>query len=185
MSLLAVIGESSMELHSQALTSSWTCILPRIIPAPQALLKATRPSRLRMYSSLSHSLVSALRFYEALLTWKLPQHKSTQPWSEYIMACSSIRSTTSPTSSTPSKTSPPLPSKFMKLAIGATNPRYSLLLAQIKLHTSHALRALNSKAVLVKQLQSLTADLHSENSLACRIIQTSPNPAFRQKSGHL
>ncbi|RFU31642.1 hypothetical protein B7463_g4688, partial [Scytalidium lignicola] len=45
-SLLAVIGESSMEEHSQAMTSSWTCVLPRIIPAPQALLKATRPSRL-------------------------------------------------------------------------------------------------------------------------------------------
>lgn len=35
-----------MEEHAQALTSSWTCILPRIIPAPQALLKPTRPSRL-------------------------------------------------------------------------------------------------------------------------------------------
>ncbi len=45
-SLLAVIGESSMESHSQALTSSWTCILPRIIPAPQALLKPSRPTRL-------------------------------------------------------------------------------------------------------------------------------------------
>ena len=51
-SLLAVIGESSMESHSQTLTSSWTCILPRIIPAPQALLKATRPSRLRMSTIL-------------------------------------------------------------------------------------------------------------------------------------
>ena len=58
-SLLAVIGESSMESHSQALTSSWTCILPRIIPAPQALLKATRPSRLRMYSNFE-SLLSLL-----------------------------------------------------------------------------------------------------------------------------
>lgn len=45
-SLLAVIGESSMESHSQALTSSWTCILPRIIPAPQTLLKPTRPIRM-------------------------------------------------------------------------------------------------------------------------------------------
>jgi hypothetical protein len=45
-SLLAVIGESSMESHSQALTSSWTCILPRIIPAPQALLKPSRPTRM-------------------------------------------------------------------------------------------------------------------------------------------
>lgn len=45
-SLLAVIGESSMEEHSQALTASWTCILPRIIPAPQALLKPSRPTRM-------------------------------------------------------------------------------------------------------------------------------------------
>ncbi|KAE8451534.1 hypothetical protein EG329_003607 [Mollisiaceae sp. DMI_Dod_QoI] len=45
-SLLAVIGESSIESHSQALTSSWTCILPRIIPAPQVLLKPSRPTRM-------------------------------------------------------------------------------------------------------------------------------------------
>ena len=45
-SLLAVIGESSMEEHSQVLTSSWFCMLPRIIPAPQALLKPTRPTRM-------------------------------------------------------------------------------------------------------------------------------------------
>lgn len=46
MSLLAVIGESSMEEHSQVLTSSWIGMLPRIIPAPQALLKPTRPTRM-------------------------------------------------------------------------------------------------------------------------------------------
>ena len=45
-SLLAVIGESSIESHSQALTSSWTCILPRLIPAPQVLLKPSRPNRM-------------------------------------------------------------------------------------------------------------------------------------------
>ena len=45
-SLLAVIGESAMAEHSQAMTSSWTCMLPRIIPAPQALLKPARPTRL-------------------------------------------------------------------------------------------------------------------------------------------
>lgn len=45
-SLLAVIGESSVESHLQVLTSSWYCILPRLIPAPQALLKPTRPLRL-------------------------------------------------------------------------------------------------------------------------------------------
>lgn len=45
-SLLAVIGESSMEEHAQVLTSSWIGMLPRIIPAPQALLKPMRPTRL-------------------------------------------------------------------------------------------------------------------------------------------
>ena len=50
-SLLAVIGESSMAEHSQAMTSSWTCLLPRIIPAPQALLKPLRPSRMPQVSA--------------------------------------------------------------------------------------------------------------------------------------
>jgi hypothetical protein len=35
-----------MEEHSQVLTSSWTCMLPRIMPAPQAMLKPSRPTRL-------------------------------------------------------------------------------------------------------------------------------------------
>ncbi len=45
-SLLAVIGESSMSEQSQALTASKLCMLPRLLPAPQVLLKATRPIRL-------------------------------------------------------------------------------------------------------------------------------------------
>jgi hypothetical protein len=45
-SLLAVIGESSMADHAQAMTASWLCVLPRIIPAPQVLLKPTRPTRM-------------------------------------------------------------------------------------------------------------------------------------------
>ena len=44
--LLAVIGESSVADHSQAITSSFLCLLPRIIPAPQALLKPDRPGRM-------------------------------------------------------------------------------------------------------------------------------------------
>ena len=45
--LLAVIGESSVAEHSQAITASFLCLLPRIIPAPQALLKPSRrPTRL-------------------------------------------------------------------------------------------------------------------------------------------
>lgn len=44
--LLAVIGESSIADHAQAITASMLCLLPRIIPAPQALLKGTRPARM-------------------------------------------------------------------------------------------------------------------------------------------
>lgn len=44
--LLAVIGESSMAEHSQTITSSVLCLLPRILPAPQALLKPVRPHRM-------------------------------------------------------------------------------------------------------------------------------------------
>ncbi|KAL8418733.1 hypothetical protein RB594_002083 [Gaeumannomyces avenae] len=44
--LLAVIGESSMAEHSQTITSSALCLLPRILPAPQALLKPVRPHRM-------------------------------------------------------------------------------------------------------------------------------------------
>jgi hypothetical protein len=35
-----------MAEHSQAMTASWLCVLPRIIPAPQVLLKPTRPTRM-------------------------------------------------------------------------------------------------------------------------------------------
>jgi hypothetical protein len=45
-SLLAVIGESAMQEHAQAMTASWLCCLPRIIPAPQVLIKPTRPTRM-------------------------------------------------------------------------------------------------------------------------------------------
>ncbi|PGH27125.1 hypothetical protein AJ80_01081 [Polytolypa hystricis UAMH7299] len=45
-SLLAVIGESAMSAHSQPLTASILCLLPRFLPAPQALLRHSRPTRL-------------------------------------------------------------------------------------------------------------------------------------------
>ncbi|KAF3062133.1 hypothetical protein GL218_03043 [Daldinia childiae] len=44
--LLAVIGESSIAEHCQTVTASIFCLLPRIIPAPQAFLKPSRPGRL-------------------------------------------------------------------------------------------------------------------------------------------
>lgn len=49
--LLAVIGESSMEDHAQPITASVLCLLPRILPAPQALLKSKRPTRLPIYNA--------------------------------------------------------------------------------------------------------------------------------------
>ncbi|KAI0839727.1 hypothetical protein F5Y06DRAFT_264465 [Hypoxylon sp. FL0890] len=44
--LLAVIGESSIAEHAQTITASIFCLFPRIIPAPQAFLKPSRPVRL-------------------------------------------------------------------------------------------------------------------------------------------
>ncbi|KAI1400002.1 hypothetical protein F4819DRAFT_463086 [Hypoxylon fuscum] len=44
--LLAVIGESSIAEHAQTITASIFCLFPRIIPAPQAFLKPSRPARL-------------------------------------------------------------------------------------------------------------------------------------------
>ncbi|KAK7703610.1 hypothetical protein SLS64_008923 [Diaporthe eres] len=49
--LLAVIGESSMEDSAQPITASVLCLLPRILPAPQALLKSKRPTRLPTYNA--------------------------------------------------------------------------------------------------------------------------------------
>ncbi|KAM7186021.1 hypothetical protein V8F20_011556 [Naviculisporaceae sp. PSN 640] len=44
--LLAIIGEGSVAEHAQTISASSLCLLPRIIPAPQALLKPSRPRRL-------------------------------------------------------------------------------------------------------------------------------------------
>lgn len=44
--LLTVIGEAAMEIHSQTITVSRFCLIPRIIPAPQAFLTPMRPTRL-------------------------------------------------------------------------------------------------------------------------------------------
>ena len=45
-SLLAVIGEYAMAEQAQPLTASWLCVLPRLLPAPQVLLKPSRPFRM-------------------------------------------------------------------------------------------------------------------------------------------
>lgn len=61
-----------MEEHSQAMTSSWTCMLPRIIPAPQALLKPTRPTRLPHINSAvvgvhNGTLISTFNYFPNIL----------------------------------------------------------------------------------------------------------------------
>lgn len=49
--LLAVIGEASVSDNAQPMTASMLCLLPRILPAPQALLKPTRPTRLPAFKA--------------------------------------------------------------------------------------------------------------------------------------
>ncbi|EAW07122.1 uncharacterized protein ACLA_018260 [Aspergillus clavatus NRRL 1] len=45
-SLLAIIGESTLEGHVQIITASSFAWLPRLLPAPQTVLKTERPARL-------------------------------------------------------------------------------------------------------------------------------------------
>ncbi|KAL8988131.1 MAG: hypothetical protein Q9177_002745 [Variospora cf. flavescens] len=43
---LAILGEASVESSARIAALSWTFLLPRLIPAPQALIRASRPERL-------------------------------------------------------------------------------------------------------------------------------------------
>lgn len=45
-SILAVVGESNIKIHVQPLTATSLCLLPRLIPAPQAFLREKRPGTL-------------------------------------------------------------------------------------------------------------------------------------------
>lgn len=45
-SILAVVGESNIKIHAQPLTATSLCLLPRLIPAPQAFLREKRPRTL-------------------------------------------------------------------------------------------------------------------------------------------
>ncbi|KAI0999244.1 hypothetical protein K3495_g8952 [Podosphaera aphanis] len=71
-SLLAVIGESAMDSHIQVLTSSWYCMLPRILPAPQALLKPSRFIRMPQVNALvvgvhNGTLIQTLNYFPEIL----------------------------------------------------------------------------------------------------------------------
>ncbi|KAH7151684.1 hypothetical protein B0J13DRAFT_246341 [Dactylonectria estremocensis] len=71
--LLAVIGESSMAEHSQTITASLLCLLPRLIPAPQALLKPSRPVRMpetvaKMTGVYSGTTLDSVGFFATIIT---------------------------------------------------------------------------------------------------------------------
>ncbi|KAI5459280.1 hypothetical protein BGZ63DRAFT_360882 [Mariannaea sp. PMI_226] len=71
--LLAVIGESSISEHSQTITASLLCLLPRIIPAPQALLKPSRPNRMpetlaKMTGVYSGTTLDSVGFFATIIT---------------------------------------------------------------------------------------------------------------------
>lgn len=71
-SLLAVIGESSMSGQVQPLTASRACLLPRLLPAPQALLRPSRPSGLPSQNAIivgvySGIMVNQLNYFANLL----------------------------------------------------------------------------------------------------------------------
>ncbi|KAF7561569.1 hypothetical protein G7046_g2567 [Stylonectria norvegica] len=71
--LLAVIGESSIAEHSQAITASVICMLPRLIPAPQALLKPSRPGRMpetvaKMTGVYSGTTLDSVGFFANIIT---------------------------------------------------------------------------------------------------------------------
>lgn len=70
--LLAVIGEATLEQQAQPLTSTWFCLLPRLIPAPQVLLKSKRPTRLPAKPAVivgvySGTRIDELNFYPNLI----------------------------------------------------------------------------------------------------------------------
>lgn len=72
-SILAVLGESNIKIHTQAITASKLCLLPRLLPAPQALLREARPKRLpyveeaRVYSVRSGRQRDGLNFIPNLI----------------------------------------------------------------------------------------------------------------------
>lgn len=71
--LLVVIGESSIAEHSQAITASLPGMLPRLLPAPQALLKPSRPTRMpethaRMTGVYSGTTLESVGFFANIIT---------------------------------------------------------------------------------------------------------------------
>lgn len=71
--LLVVIGESAMIEHSQPMTASLLCVLPRIIPAPQIFLKPTRSTRMpetpaKMTGVYSGTTLDSVGFFANIIT---------------------------------------------------------------------------------------------------------------------
>ena len=71
-SLLAILGESLMSRHVQSLSASKLCLLPRLIPAPQAFLRSSRQVRLPSPAAIvcgvySGTLVHELNYFADII----------------------------------------------------------------------------------------------------------------------
>ena len=71
-SLLAILGESLMSRHVQSLSASKLCLLPRLIPAPQAFLRSSRQVRLLSPAAIvcgvySGTLVHELNYFADII----------------------------------------------------------------------------------------------------------------------
>lgn len=72
MALLAVTGEGFIHEHAQSITSSALCIVPRIMPAPQALMRPWRPvslpsERARVTGVFSGVVLESLGFFANII----------------------------------------------------------------------------------------------------------------------
>lgn len=50
-SILTVLGESNVKVNAHLITAHWTCLLPRLMPAPQGL-----PAEKRDFNHYQHDL---------------------------------------------------------------------------------------------------------------------------------
>jgi hypothetical protein len=55
---LAILGEGSILANSEVAALSWFTFLPRLIPAPQALLRPSRPTKLASHTGYTTAVAS-------------------------------------------------------------------------------------------------------------------------------
>ncbi|KAI9857286.1 MAG: hypothetical protein M1813_008324 [Trichoglossum hirsutum] len=167
-SLLAVVGESSMSEHAQPLTATRLCLIPRLIPAPQALLKPSRPSGLPSKNAIivgvhSGAMVTELNYFANLL------HPISElvPLTVRVISISHKR----PSRGRPSEIFPSTISPLNLLTIGSTLLSIGLLVWSIMIHDGVAFVAILtiSTASSVVGLASLWEPKLTKRALASRV----------------